>query len=214
MQIIIVWVAATFLQPAVPAQPLAAVNGDGCEIHIWPAPHLNSLTEGAIWNNVLDSAFTPHPGRIPERQAPARGSLDPLGQLKLIDAIDLPTLLHMQGATLVPHEGESTRRAATAADKRQTVSTSPCYAEVTVAKNFFNRSSLTDRTLRTLLIFDDYRDKPQPVRTFVAWGTTPLHLYPAKRPEQSSAADAELATAFQENVRKFAGYAFAPPRKK
>lgn len=214
MQNITVWMAAAVLQTSTPAQPVAELNGSGCEIHIWPAANLNSLTEGAVWNNVVDSAFTPHPGRTPERQAPVHGSLDRAGQLKLISALELPTLLHMPGARVVSHDAESTRRVAAVGSGRQTGSTSPCYAEVTVAKNFFNRSNFTDRTLRTLLIFDDYRDQPHPVRTFVAWGATPLHLYPAKLPEQASAADAELAAAFQENVRKFIGYAFAPPRKK
>lgn len=210
---IIAMLAAASL-PGAP-QPAAPVSPGRCEIHVWPADAFHSLTEGAVWNNVLDSAFVTRPGRKPERQAPnpARGALDPANQLELLAALDLPTLLHLPGAVMISHASVSTRRVVGPVAGRQTQSTSPCYMEVTVMKNFFNRSGLTHNTLRTLLILDDYRDRPQPVRSFAAWGVTPLSVFPAKSPEQTGAAQSELAEAFRHNVRQFGTYAFAPPRQ-
>lgn len=187
---------------------------NACVIHIWPADTLHTLTEGAVWNNVVDSAFRTYPGRTPERQVPPHGPLDPPGQRRLLATLDLPMLLHSPGATVVLHEDSSTRRPTGPATGRQTPSRSPCYVEVTVAKNFFNRSGLTSNTLRTLFIYDDYRDQLLPVRSFVAWGASPLTLFPAKQPDQAVAADTEIAEAFKANVLKFSNYAFATPRKK
>lgn len=184
-----------------------------CEIHVWTADRLHSLTEGAVWNNVLDSAITPHGERVRERAVP-RSALDPEQQRTYLAALDLGTLLHAPGASVTVHTEASTRRATGAAAGRQTTSSAPCYYEVTIAKNFFNRSNLAERTLRTLVIFDDYGSQQVPQRSFVAWGTTELQIFPAKTPENEQAAADELAMAFKANITKFAGYAFAPRRKK
>jgi hypothetical protein len=193
---------------------IAPQSANGCEIHVWPAAKLNTLTEGAIWNNVLDSAVTPRSGGVRERVVPAAGPLDPEGQLHLIESVDLPALLRVPGAQVIIHNEVARRRATGGATGRQTNSDSKCYSELTVAKNFFNRSGLAERTLRTLFILDDYGNQPLPRRSFVAWGSTELQIFPAKVAEREQAASEELARAFQTNTRQFAGYAFAPPRKR
>ena len=207
-------VVAVLTPASVAAQAAGSDAPSKCEIHVWPANALHTLTEGAVWNNVIDSAFTTHPGRTPERQVPPHGPLDPAGQLALLSDLDLPTLFHSPGGTVVLHDATSARRPTTVTAGRQTASTSPCYVEITVAKNFFNRSGLTSNTLRTLFILDDYGDRQTPIRSFVAWGTTALAIFPAKQAAQAAAADAEIAAAFQANLRQFSGYAFAIPRKK
>lgn len=193
-----------------PKQPPAIT---GCEIHVWAAEPLHSLTEGAVFNNVIDSAITPHGGRVRERAVP-RSALDPDQQRALLASIDFAGLFHAPGAAVTIHTVGSKRTATRPATDRQTDSGSPCYMEVTIAKNFFNRSTLGGRALRTLVIFDDYRDQPAVQRSFIAWGTSELRVFPAKEPENEAAADAELQSAFKANIAQFAGYAFAPVRKK
>ena len=196
------------------AQDVPTPSTGGCEIHVWPAARFNTLTEGAIWNNSMDSGFNNRPRKADERTVPEHGPLDPDNQLKMLSSLDLPTLFHNPGARVVVHDEAAKRRAIGPATGRQSPSTSACYMELTVAKNFFNRSNLTDRTLRTMFIFDDYGDQAMPKKSFVAWGVTALQIFPAKQPELAQAASDELAKAFRDNVAQFAGYAFAPAKKK
>lgn len=210
------FIAALCLAPPVAthAQDTAQATSGACEIHVWPAERFNTLTEGAIWNNTLDSGFNNRPRKVDERGVPEHGSLDSANQLEMLSALDLSTMLHNPGARVIVHDEAAKRRAIGPATGRQSPSTSTCYMELTVAKNFFNRSGLTDRTLRTMLIFDDYGDQAMPRRSFVGWGVTTLQIFPAKSPELAQAADDELANAFRANVAQFAKYAFAPPKKK
>lgn len=199
-------------QDAPPTAPANTIT-DACEIHVWAAEKLNTLTEGAMWNNTLNSAIAPAGGKARERPVPP-GRLEPDRQLALLRQVDLGTVLHHPGATVVMHDGPSARRSTVTVAARQTSSTSRCYVELTVAKNFFNRSGLAERTLRTLFAFDDFGDRPTPQRSFIGWASTELQIFPAKAPELAQAADDELATAFRANAVRFAGYAFAPRGKR
>lgn len=185
----------------------------GCEIHVWPSARLNSLTEGAIWNNVLDSAITAHGARVTERAVP-RSALDPQEQREHLAAINIAALLRTPDAAVTIHNDESKRRITGASGGRQTSSTSSCYMELTVAKNFFSRSAMAGRTLRSLVILDNFGPQQTPVRSFMAWADTPLLIFPAKQPKDDAAAAAELAAAFKNNLIKFAGYSLAEPRRK
>ena len=196
------------------AHDVSAAAPGACEIHIWAAERFNTLTEGAIWNNTLDSGFNNRPRKVGERGVPEHGPLDSSNQLKMLSALDLPSLLHNPSARIVVHDEPAKRRAVGPTTGRQAPSASPCYMELTVAKNFFNRSGLTDRTLRSMFIFDDCGDQAMPRRSFVGWGVTSLQIFPAKQLELAQAADDELANAFRANVAQFAKYAFTPPKKK
>ncbi|MBW8842761.1 MAG: hypothetical protein JF608_13360, partial [Sphingomonadales bacterium] len=66
---------ASHAQDASPAAP------GTCEIHIWAAERFNTLTEGAIWNNTLDSGFNNRPRKVDERGVPEHGPLDSSNQL-------------------------------------------------------------------------------------------------------------------------------------
>lgn len=188
------------------------VPSGACEIHVWPSARLNSLTEGAIWNNVIDSAITPHGPRVTERAVP-RSALDPEEQRQHLKTINFAVLLKTPEAVVTIHAEESKRRANMPVGGRQTISTAACYVELTIAKNFFSRSPMAGRMLRSLVILDNFGSQQLPERSFVAWADTRLHIFPAKRPKDEPAAAAELAAAFKANLNKFIGYALAPPRK-
>lgn len=206
-------VAAQDVPAAAPAAaPLGAIT-DACEIHVWAAEKLNTLTEGAFWNNTLNSALAPAGGKTRERAVPA-GRLEADGQFALLREVDLGKILRHPGAAIVMHDGPSARRSTGTVTARQTSSTSRCYVELTVAKNFFNRSGLAERTLRTLFAFDDFADQPIPQHSFMGWASTELQIFPAKTPELAQAADDELDSAFRANAVQFASYAFAPRKKR
>lgn len=204
------WLLAGWPVPVLAEQAAAPT---ACEIHVWPSDRLNSLTEGAIWNNTLDSAIRSHSGRVTERAVPPT-ALDPDEQRRHFSTIDFAALFRAPGATVVIHTDASKRRLTGAISGRQTESASTCYQELTIAKNFFNRSLLASRTLRTLIIFDYFGAEPLPVRSFVSWAATDLAIFPAKQPEAEQAAAAELAAAFKANLEKFSVYAsFSQPKK-
>ena len=194
------------------AQTMPA-DTDKCEIHVWASDKLNTLTEGAIWNNTLNSALAPTPGKKGERAVPP-GRLGPNSQITLLRDVELDKLLRHPGATIVMHDGPSARRASGTITSRQTASTSRCYVEFTVAKNFFSRSGLAERTLRTLFALDDFGDKQAPERSFIGWASTELQIFPAKTPQLAQSADDELAAAFRANTAQFAQFAFAPRKKR
>jgi hypothetical protein len=194
-------------------EQMPPTGSSACEIHVWTARQFHTLTEGAIWNNVEDSAYSPHGKQSKERSVPI-DPLSPGDQRALLETLDLPALLHEPGARVIFHDEDSQRRPSGVGQTRQTNSASPCYAELTIAKNFFNRSELADRALRTMFILDDYGDQPMPKRSFASWGSTALQIFPAKVPENESAAQNELRAAFTANATKFAGFAFAQPKAK
>lgn len=202
------WAAPALAQNAAVADSSAKpADAPGqCEIHVWTADRLHSLTEGAMWNNVMDSAITPHGGRVTERAVP-QAALDPEAQRAQLAKLPIDRWFHLPGASVTIHTEPARRRASVPATGRQTASTAPCYREVTIARNFFNRSGLTSRTLRTLVIYDEYGDQPAPTRSFVSWATTALITFPAKKPEDEAAAAAEILTAFESNVSQFSLYA-------
>lgn len=204
---------ALLLTMAVPATAAGQADASApCEIHVWPSAQLNSLTEGAVWNNVLDSAITAHGARVTERAVP-QSALSIEEQRTHLMALNIAALLNVPGATVTIHRDRSQRRATGGSSGRQTASTSQCYRELTIAKLFFSRSSMAGRTLRTLLIYDDFGTQPLPIRSFIGWAATPLIIFPAKQSENESAAAAELAAAFKANFVKFTGYALAEKRR-
>jgi len=208
------WHAVLWLATLFPSIAHSQVGSAApCEIHVWPSARLNSLTEGAIWNNVLDSAITPHGTRVTERAVP-RTALDPQEQRTHLAAIDIAALLRAPGAIVTIHDDVSKRRVTGTPTGRQTSSTAACYRELTIAKNFFSRSGLGGRNLRTLALYDDFGGQAVPVRSFVGWAATQLMIFPAKKPDNEAAAAEELAAAFKSNISKFGGYVFAEPRKK
>lgn len=184
-----------------------------CEIHVWAADRLHSLTEGAIWNNVMDSAMTPHGGRVTERAVPPT-ALDPEIQRAQLAKLPIDRWFRLPGARVTIHAEPARRRANAPATGRQTASAAPCYREITIARNFFNRSGLTSRTLRTMVIYDEYGDQPAPARSFVSWATTALNTFPAKKPEDEAAAAAEILTAFESNLSQFSLYAIMARKPK
>ena len=200
--------ATTQVQETLREQPPAPAVTSQCEIHVWPADRLHSLTEGAIWNNTLDSAITPHGGRVTERAVPTT-ALDPETQRAQLAKLPIDRWFRVPGAKVEIHTEQSRRRATGRVAGRQTASTAPCYREVTIARNFFNRSGLASRTLRTLVIYDEYGDQPAPVRSFVSWASTDLAIFPAKKAEDEADAAAEILTAFESNISKFSLYATA-----
>lgn len=194
-------IAGALLIAALASTPVRAqsAGGSNCEFHLWPAAGVTTLTEGWVWNNVQNSAYT----NRGERRLPPE-PLGPADQLRIVAAADPASLLGLAGARIVPHPSP-----AAAVLGRRTDSTAACYAELEIAKIFYDKSALAGRELRALFVFRRFGAGSVSERRFTTFAATPLMLFPAKSQAGAAAAQDELAAALATDVRKFTAYAMA-----
>lgn len=189
-------------------QPTAPVPAAGCELHVWPASDIKAVTQGWVLNNTVNQDFNLAKGGFAKPQ-----TLTPDRQVALLKAVDLPGLLKLPAQQVVTHD-EPLTRAQAAAQTRNAQSTSPCYTEFVVSQLFYDRAPIAGRSLKTMIVYRTFGDAANVEATFATWAETGLKIFPAKTAEQAGAAEAELETAYQTNMREFAGYATAPKKQK
>lgn len=177
-----------------------------CELHVWPAGPLKGLSQSAILNHMVDQVFDPARGGMARPEG-----LSPAGQLALLSAMDLPALLGLPPATLVTHETPLSRQE-TSQTARHAGAGSACHAELIVMQNVFDKAPLASPALKTLFLFRRFGEEAEPVSRFSTWADRTLLLYPPKDGADAEVAEAELLTAFTDNVRSFAGFATRPPK--
>jgi hypothetical protein len=189
-----------------PAAPEPALSQ--CELHVWPAAEIKSVTQGWWWNHTVNQAFDPAKGGLerPKVLAPER-------QRDLLGALDLPQLLQLPPSAVTIHI-DPLPRTASATKARLSGSSSSCYAELIVSQNFYDAAPMAPKSLRSLLVLRRFGDAIESPSSFSTWADTSLAIYPAKTADQAQAADREIGTAYAANVRIFAGYATRPPKKK
>lgn len=203
--------------PAQPAQP-APTNAQVasatkaptsvCELHVWPADDIQSVSQGWMQNNTVNQDFNTAKGGKPRPDTLAADR-----QLALIKSMDLPAVLGLEARKIVTHLEPLSRNAA-AATTRNAASDSTCYDELVVSKLFYDRAPVAGRSLKAMIVLRRFGDAPELKSSFATWAETGLKVYPAATPDQSEAAEAELAAAYQNNLRKFAGYVTAPKKPK
>src|SRR5262245_55005461 len=82
---------------AVPAGP------PPCELHIWPAERMNSMTTGLLGGGLLDTAL--HANKDASNRASLASALDSPTQLDALQSLDLNMLLARKpGTVIVRHE--------------------------------------------------------------------------------------------------------------
>jgi len=198
--------AASCCLLAVPARAQPAAPLAGCEIHVWPASELNSVTQGWVWNHTINQAFDPARGGVERPKV-----LDPAAQTALLGEIDLPALLHAEPARVVIH-AEPLTRAQALAPERQSGSTSTCYSELIVRQLFYDYAPMAGKSLRTLFAYRRFGDSPLVQSSFTTFAESGLLVFPAATAEHAQAAEAELRQAYKSNVGIFAVYEQAPRR--
>ncbi len=202
---------AALAEPALIDLPaLGATNAPTttCELHVWPADDLQAVSQGWLWNNTVNQDFNAAKGGKPRPEALVADR-----QLALIKAMDLPAMLGLEPREIVTHP-EPLSRSAAAATTRNVDSQSTCYDELVVSKLFYDRAPVAGKSLKTMIVLRRFGEAPELKSSFATWAETGLKVYPAATPDQSEAAEAELATAYQSNLRKFAGYVTAPKKTK
>lgn len=178
-----------------------------CELHIWPAAkNLAVIYYNPIYSG-RDRAFVGSRGNPPIPK-----TLTAADQLALLGQMSLPRLLNLPMATtLVPHEQQLEREEAMAA-RRHSDSPSRCQGELLIHSVVYESSDQVARSLRVTITYQYFaEDQETPSGRFTTSAKARLKRFPATKPEEVPAANAELEDAFRKAVVTFIGYANRAP---
>lgn len=195
------------------AIPAAAQSTAPCELHIWPAERMNSVTTGLLGGGLIDAAL--HSGRDASNKAQLASALDSPSQLDALQSLDLHNLINLKpGTVIVRHEEPLDRKTMNKVKTRRSDSTAACYRELIVADVFYQKAAIYGRSLRTLFMIRDFGDDQKIDMEYKAWGGNGLSLFPPKEGEDAVAALDELGTVFKKNFEEYANNARASMARK
>ncbi|MFC4291937.1 hypothetical protein ACFOWX_05855 [Sphingorhabdus arenilitoris] len=191
---------------AVFAQPAAAQDAAPCELHIWPAERMTSVTTGLLGGGLLDAAL--HAGKDASNKASLASALDSPTQLDALQSLDLKTLLKLKPDTVfVTHETPLERKTMNKIKTRRSDSQATCYSELIVADVFYQKAAIYGRSLRTLFMVRDFGNDQKIDFEYKAWGGNGLKLFPPKEGEDAVAALDELGIVFKKNFEEYSNNA-------
>jgi len=218
--------AATPPAPAeagpVAAAPVQRANlaptapADGCELHIWPAERMRSITTGwlsglGVLGAIVDSAS--HAKGDASRMALLSTALDSPTQLDALLALDLRTLVgRTTGTVIVVHDTPVERHTMNKIKTRRSDSSAACYSELIVADVLYQKAAIYGRSLKTLFMLREF-DKGQKIAfEYKAWGGNGLKQFPPAEGEDVVAGLGELVSVFKKNFEEYAGNERKAPR--
>ena len=188
------------------ASGAAAQSGPACELHIWPAERMTSVTTGLLGGGLLDAAI--HSGKDASNKASLASALDSPSQLDALKPLDLTELLMLTpGTVIVTHDTPLERKTMNKVKTRRSDSTATCYRELIVADVFYQKAAIYGRSLKTLFMLRDFGADQKIDFEYKAWGGNGLKLFPPKEGEDSIAALDELVTVFKRNFEEYAANA-------
>lgn len=197
---------AAFATVACAIGGIASAQTAPCELHIWPAERMNSMTTGLLGGGLLDAAL--HSGKDASNKAQMASALDSPSQLDALQSLKLTDLLNRQpGTVIVRHETPLERKTMNKVKTRRSDSTAACYSELIVADVFYQKAAIYGRSLRTLFMLRDFGNDQTIDYEYKAWGGNGLKLFPAKEGEDATAALNELVSVFDKNFEEYANNA-------
>lgn len=179
------------------------VAADGCELHVWPAERMGSMTTGLLGGGLLDAAL--HAGTDANNKTLLASALDSPSQLDALQSLDLRTLLNLTpGTMIVRHEAPLERKTMNKVKTRRSDSAAACYGELIVADVFYQKAAIYGRSLRTLFMYRKFDTGQRIVKEYKAWGGNGLKLFPPKEGEDALLALDELVGVYQKNFDEYA----------
>ncbi|HEY1142794.1 MAG TPA: hypothetical protein VGE68_02045 [Sphingomicrobium sp.] len=188
---------------AAPAAVPAAVPSTepACELHIWPAERFQAMTTGWLGGGLLDAAI--HADGDKARRSQMASALDREGQLDALQKLDLLTLLKLPASKIVTHDEALDRKTVNKILTRRSDSHAACYSELIVTDVLYTKAAMWGRSLRTSFILRQFGAGGTPSIKKTTGGNG-LKIFPAKKGEDTTAADAELVSIFQKNFTEAA----------
>ncbi|GAA4643157.1 hypothetical protein GCM10023115_11170 [Pontixanthobacter gangjinensis] len=185
---------------------LPKVAADGCELHMWPAERMNSVTTGLLGGGLLDAAL--NSGTDANNKTLMASALDSPSQLDALQELDLRTLLGLTpGTTIVRHEEPLERKTMNRIKDRRADSDSSCYSELIVADVLYTKAMIYGRSLKTLFMVRNFGDDGKIDKQYKAWGGNGLKKFPPKEGEDALEGLDELNSVFQLNFEEYANNA-------
>ncbi len=195
--------AALAISTAVPAM---AQDAAPCELHIWPAERMASITTGWLGGGLIDAAI--HSGKDASNKAQMASALDSPSQIDALQSLDLTTLIKLKpGTVVVRHETPLERKTMNKVKTRRSDSKALCYRELIVADVLYQKAAIYGRSLKTLFMIREFGNDQKIDFEYKAWGGNGLKLFPAKEGEDAVAALDELNGVFKKNFEEYANNA-------
>lgn len=193
------------LASAMAAAPAAAEQAP-CELHIWPAERMSSMTTGLLGGGLLDAAI--HSKTDAGNRASLASALDSPSQLSALQSLNLNELLSRNPNTvIITHDTPLERKTMNKVKTRRSDSKAACYSELIVADVFYQKAAIYGRSLKTLFMLRDFGNDQKIDYEYKAWGGNGLKLFPPKEGEDSVAALDELVSVFKANFNEYANNA-------
>jgi len=197
---------ATAALAALFATPALAQDAAPCELHIWPAERMTSITTGLLGGGLIDAAL--HSGTDANNKASLATALDSPSQLDALQSLDLATLISLKpGTIIITHDTPLERKTMNKVKTRRSDSTAACYSELIVADVMYQKAAIYGRSLRTLFMIRDFGADQKIDFEYKAWGGNGLKLFPPKEGEDAIAALDELNGVFKKNFEEYANNA-------
>jgi len=189
--------AAPLITPAV-----APADEPKCELHIWPAERFQAMTTGWLGGGLLDAAI--HADGDKARRSQMASALDTAGQLDALQKLDLIALLKLPASKIIVHDEALDRKTVYKIMARRSDSKASCYSELIVTDVLYTKAAMWGRSLRTSFILRDFASGTGAPKIKKTTGGNGLKIFPAKKGEDTTAADAELVSIFQKNFTEAA----------
>lgn len=196
------YLALAAIAAATAATPAFAQQAP-CELHLWPAERMTSITTGWLGGGLIEGAINSK--KDANNKAQMASALDSPTQLDALQALDLNALLKLPaGTVVVRHETPIERKTMNKVKTRRADSTAACYNELIVADVFYQKAAIYGRSLRTLFLFREFGNDQKIDYEYKAWGGNGLKLFPPKKDEDATAALEELSIVFKKNFEEYA----------
>jgi len=188
------------------AMPAAAQDAAPCELHVWPAERMSSMTTGLLGGGLIDAAV--HANKDASNKAQMASALDSPAQLDALQSLDLVKMLDLPaGTAIIRHEQPLERKTMNSVKTRRSDSSAHCYNELIVADVAYQKAAIYGRSLRTLFMLRKFGDDQKIDYEYKAWGGNGLKLFPPKEGEDAVAAMDELTTVFKKNFEEYSNNA-------
>ncbi|TMM48733.1 hypothetical protein [Qipengyuania marisflavi] len=195
--------AAQDAQPEAVAVPQTAT----CELHVFPTTEgqaqTTSLLSGFGVVGAIADAAANKDRNISEAEY-LKEALGPRLQVAALAEIDLVAELKMPEGTQIIYETPiADRKITTKVKTRLTESTAPCYAELIVTQNLYQKKAIYGRSLNNRFIFKDFRTGKTETDMVKGRGGNGLSQFPPKTTDETEAAESDLRGAFTKNFLEY-----------
>ena len=188
---------------AAPAPAETPAGPPPCELHVWPAERMSSMTTGLLGGGLLDAAI--HAGTDSSNRAQLASALDSPTQLDALQSLDLVTQLGLPAGTVsVRHETPLERHTMNRIKTRRSDSAAACYYELITADVFYQKAAIYGRSLRTLFMLRAFGNDQEIDFEYKAWGGNGLSHFPPREGEDVTVGLTELVDVFKRNFEEYA----------